>query len=54
MDDDNKVYPGKFPDGGDEYFDSNCNFLEGRVQDPGNSNESERGLKSRGHDGYKN
>ena len=34
-DKDNQVYPGRFPDDGDEYFDSNCNYLEGRIQDPG-------------------
>ena len=31
----NEVYPGRFPENGDQYFDSNCNYLEGRVQDPG-------------------
>ena len=36
-DEDNQVYPGRFPDDGDEYFDSNCNYLEGRIQDPGRS-----------------
>ena len=36
-DEDNQVYPGRFPENGDEYFDSNCNYLEGRIQDPGRS-----------------